>query len=224
MRHHNANSRRALAARQEPTMSAPSPTVCVVDDDDSARNGVQRLLALSGHRVECFASARELLDGGHHLRADCLVLDLCMPGIDGLALQEELRRVGHRGPIVFLTGYGDVPSSVTAMKRGAIDYLEKPVDADDLLAAVGSALRWEAERKERAEEARAAQGKLATLTPREREVLGEVLRGLLNKQVAGRLGISEKTVKVHRGRVMEKLGAGSVLDLALVVRVAGLET
>jgi FixJ family two-component response regulator len=187
--------------------------IFVVDDDPSARGGIARLLASTGHRVEAFASAGEYLAREPHAGPCCLVLDLKMPGMSGLELQERLRERGHDLPIVFVTGHGDVPASVRAMKGGAVDFLLKPFGADDLLSAVTAAMeRGRAEAAER-EEASALVARWQTLTPREREVLALVVTGLLNKQVASRLAISEKTVKVHRARVMEKMGAHSLAEL-----------
>ncbi len=194
-------------------MTTESALIFVVDDDPSARTGIARLLASIGHRVEAFASPGEFLGREPHRGPCCLVLDLQMPGMDGLELQELLHERGHELPIVFVTGYGDVPSSVRAMKGGAVDFLEKPFGGEELLRAVGAAMeRGRAESLAR-EETSALAARAASLTPRERDVLALVVTGLLNKQVAARLGISEKTVKVHRARVMEKMAAHSLAEL-----------
>ena len=163
-------------------------------------------------------SQQAILDAGTADTAACLVLDLQMPGLDGLELVDELRARGVETPVVFITGHADVPTSVRAMKAGAVEFLEKPFDDEQLLAAVREAVeRDRADRRDR-EDIAALEELAATLTTREKEVMALVVEGLLNKQIAGRLGISEKTVKVHRGRVMEKMEAGSLAEL---VRLAG---
>ena len=187
--------------------------VLVVDDDPSLRAALRRLLRADGYDVEMFASAAALLEHEIGDRPTCLVLDLCMPGLDGLSLQERLQ-VGGRAPsVVFLSGHGDVPTSVRAMKGGAIDFLEKPVDADALLAAIERALERDATASRERRDRRELAGRYATLTGREREVLSLVVAGLLNKVVAEHLGASAKTIKVHRGRVMAKMRAGSLAEL-----------
>jgi len=197
------------------------PVVFVVDDDLSARRGIQRLLAATGHRVEAFASPGDFFDHEPHEGPCCLVLDLQMPEMTGLELQERLHQRGHDLPIVFVTGHGDVPSSVQAMKGGAIDFLLKPFEAEELVRAVEAALaRGRAEAAER-EDLAALTERWSALTQREREVASLVVAGLLNKQVAGRLGISEKTVKVHRARVMEKTGATSFAELVRLAQRLG---
>jgi FixJ family two-component response regulator len=187
--------------------------VCVVDDDPAVRRSLARLLASAGYAVETFASATEFLARAPYAGPCCLLLDMRMPGVTGLELQEALAAVGRRMSIVFVTGHVDVPMSVRAMKRGAADLLTKPVDDQDLLAAVHRALARDAE--DLGEEARVAEirRRVTLLTPRETEVFSLVVTGMLNKQIASALGISEKTVKVHRARVMEKMRAGSVADL-----------
>jgi RNA polymerase sigma factor (sigma-70 family) len=192
--------------------------VFVVEDDPSMRRSIERLLRSAGHGVESFGSAGEFLEREPNDAACCLVLDVQMPELTGLELQQALQRSGAALPIVFITGFGDVPTSVRAIKSGAEDFLEKPFKDSDLLDAVHRALersrRTRAARRELAELER----KLGSLTPRERQVLELVVEGLLNKQIASRLGIAEKTVKVHRGRAMRKMRADSLADL---VRMAG---
>ena len=194
-------------------MSESDPVVCVLDDDPQVRKALGRLLRSAGHRVELFASAREFLEHEGGNRPGCLVSDLRMPELDGLDLFAMLRVSGQRMPIVFITGYGDVPTSVGAMKSGAVDFLTKPVDEDDLLQAVKRALQRDARTRRTATEHRQLAARFAALTPREGEVLDLVVQGLLNKQIAGRLGTSEHTIKVHRRRVMQKMGATSLAQL-----------
>jgi FixJ family two-component response regulator len=203
-------------------MSGRAPTVYVVDDEPATLKAVGRLLRAAGWSVAPFASPEEFLAKLDPAAPGCLVLDMSMPKLSGLEVQQALETRGCALPVVFLTGRSDVPSSVKAMKRGAADFLTKPVDEMDLLAAVGRAVERDASaRKDRAEVA-AVRERLATLTPREREVLERVISGKLNKQIAAELGTAEKTVKVHRGRVMEKTGAASVADLVRLAQRAGI--
>lgn len=173
--------------------------------------------------MQAFASAEDLLDQLPHRRAGCIVLDVRMPGLDGMALQRELERADSDLPIVFITAHGDIPMSVKAMKRGAADFLTKPVDSDALLRAVAGAIRKRKRERGDREESQAIRGLLDSLTPREYEVFTYLLTGLLNKQVGAELGITEKTVKVHRGRVMEKLGVHSVAELVHMAHKLGIE-
>ena len=189
------------------------PIVFVIDDDDSVRRSLERLLRSVGLDVQTFSTARDFLDQGLPDRPCCVVLDLRLPGPSGLELQESLIRAGHDVPIIFISGHADVPSSVHAIKAGAVDFLQKPFSDQALLDIIHGALRRDrAARQERAEIA-GIRLRFDTLTPRERDVLALVIQGRLNKQIAGDLGISEKTVKFHRGRVMEKTQAGSVAEL-----------
>ncbi|MDI1476242.1 response regulator [Polyangium sp. y55x31] len=198
-------------------MTQKERTVFVVDDDPSVLRGLERLLRSAGYVVEAHASPRAFLERAPADRPGCVVVDLRMPEIGGLDLQEEFARRGFPLPLIFLTGHGDVPSSVRAMKGGAIDFLSKPCDDTDLLAAVERALARDAEARAARAEKEAVRARFAALTPREREVALLVAQGLLNKQIAAELGAAEKTIKVHRGRVMEKLGAESLADLVRLV-------
>jgi len=181
-------------------------TVFLVDDDAGVLKAVSRLLRGRGYDVRPYASSREFLD--HHDPAvpGCAVLDVAMPDFDGLALQQALIAGESHRPVIFITGKGDVPTSVRAMKAGAIDFLTKPVSDEVLIEAVARAKKQDADARKRHAELTAIRAKIATLTPREREVLGHVVAGRLNKQIAGDLGTVEKTIKVHRSRMMEKLG------------------
>jgi FixJ family two-component response regulator len=202
-------------------MTAPEPTVFVVDDEASVRKSLGRLLKAAGFRVEVFASAGEFLRRQPDLGGGCVVLDVQMPDLNGLDLQKALAAADRPLPIIFITGHGDIPTSVRAMKAGATDFLAKPFDQKDLLAAIGRALQQSQKESKGYDESAEAKRRLATLTPREGEVLLHVLAGLLNKQIAAALGASEKTIKVHRGRVMHKMQVQSVADLVRLCEKAG---
>jgi FixJ family two-component response regulator len=197
-------------------------TVFLVDDDAGVLKALSRLLRAKGYDVRPFASPTNFL-AHHDARVPgCAVFDVSMPGLDGLALQQALTADDAQRPIIFLTGKGDIPTSVRAMKAGAIDFLTKPVSDEELLAAI--ARGEEQDRKDRfvRSELSAIQARIATLTPREREVFAHVVAGKLNKQIAGDLGTVEKTIKVHRGRMMEKLGLRTVADLVRMAQKAGI--
>jgi FixJ family two-component response regulator len=199
------------------------PTVFVVDDDPSVRKGLARLLKSAGYAVESFASAREFLDrASHDEGAGCVVLDVRMPGLSGLELQRELKALTPPISIIFITGYGDISVSVRAMKDGATDFLAKPIHDQDLLRAVQQALTRNSQDRTRYAELSELQQRADTLTPREREVMALVVRGRLNKQVAGELGTVEKTIKVHRARVMEKMNVTSLADLVVAAEKLGI--
>ena len=214
MKQVNAMAREKTAA----TLPELTSNVFLIDDDASVRRALTRLIKSAGHRVEAFASGGAFLQARSRANGPaCLVLDVRMPGISGLDLQGELQRRHSILPIIFITGHGDVPMSVKAMKSGAVDFLPKPVKDTDLLQAIEQALVRAARDHAEHEELEEIQRRLSTLTPREREVMALIVRGLLNKQVAFELGTVEKTIKVHRARVMEKM---QVESLAELVRIA----
>lgn len=193
------------------------PVVYVVDDDPSFLRGVGRRLRVAGFEVREFGSADAFLTGRRSAERGCAVVDLHMPRIDGLALQAQLAPRHDTLPLIFLTGGGDVRTSVHAMKRGAVDFLTKPVAGDELVAAVRTALARDAEQRQASQAAAAARQRWETLTPRQREVCALVVRGLLNEQIAGELGTSERTVKAHRVEVMQRMGVGSVAELVRLI-------
>jgi FixJ family two-component response regulator len=196
--------------------------VCVVDEDAAVRESLVRLLGTAGWRVASFASAEDFLERASLADVACIVLDNQMPGMSGLALLAHLSREGSPPPVVFLTGDRDAETGVAAMKLGAVDFLVKPADDEVLVAAIRRALARHACERERALEREAYRTLVARLSPREREVMEHVIRGRLNKQIAADLDIAEQTVKQHRGRVMEKIGARSVPELVRVCEATGL--
>jgi FixJ family two-component response regulator len=194
-------------------MKEPDAIVYVVDDDNLVRRGLESLVKSSGLCVETFPSALEFMEANRPDAPGCLVLDVRMPGLGGLELQRQLAEMDVRIPIIFITGHGDIPIAVRAMREGAFDFLTKPIRGPDLLDAIERAIARDRElRKERAELAELRM-RFASLTPRETEVLNLVIAGLLNKQIAGKLGASELTIKTHRAHVMEKTGADSLAHL-----------
>jgi FixJ family two-component response regulator len=196
-----------------PRVNAAQERVFVVDDDPAVVRSLTRLLRAGGFEAAGFESPEEFLRRLPPDADGCAVLDFSMPGLDGLTLQRELQTRGHALPIVFLTGRGDIPTTVQAMKNGAVDFLSKPVDARILLAAVREALEVGQAGRQRRRETVEVHRRIESLTRREREVLEGIVAGKLNKQIAGTLGIREKTVKVHRGRVMEKMNVSSLAEL-----------
>lgn len=195
-------------------------TVFVVDDDDSVRKSIANLLRATGYATRAFASAREFLDYSGN-ESGCIILDLCMPETSGLDLQEQLAGRDYHPPIIFLSGQGNVPSTALALKKGAVDFHEKPVDGDVLLATVTEAMQRDQKHREARQQAAEITARLAKLSAREYEVMQHVIAGNLNKQIAFALGISEKTVKVHRARVMDKMQVQSVAELVRMTEKAG---
>jgi len=202
-------------------VSAAAELVGVVDDDQSIRRGLRRLFKSAGYAAETFASAEDYLAREFFEGPTCLVLDVRMPGLNGLGLQKELEARAGCEQIIFITGHKDVPTCTQAMKNGAVDFLLKPFDSDELIEAVNKALFRGKDCLRKRAERRQARGLIDKLTPREFEVLRFVIIGLLNKQIAAELKTAEKTVKVHRGRVMQKLGLTSVPDLVRLTQAAG---
>ena len=215
----------AIASRSNEVLTMPDMTsiVFVVDDDVSVRESLEFLIKSAGWQPETFASAREFLSRSRVTRPSCLVLDVTLPGLNGLELQQQLAdRIDM--PIIFITGHGDVPMSVKAMKAGAVEFLTKPFRDDVLLAAIRGAIERSRAALHLDSEMRALRNCYESLTPREREVMALVVSGLLNKQVGGELGISEITVKAHRGQVMRKMKADSLPDLVTMAARLGLRS
>ena len=202
-------------------MTRQGVVVHVVDDDERVRAALSRLFRAESFEVRTYACAREFVERGTDGLGGCVVLDLNMPGISGFDLLETLVHDPDGLPVLFLTGYGDIPASVRAMKAGAVDFLTKPVDPDRLLAAVGVALARDAEQRRHRDQVRAIQSCFDELTPREREVFDLLVTGMLNKQVGAALGTTERTVKAHRAQVMRKLRVTSVAELVRVATTLG---
>ena len=203
-------------------MNTKTPVVCVVDDDQDVLHSLDRLLRASGLAVLTFGAAQEFLEQCH-AHSGCILLDVQMPKLSGIDLQAELSARNIQTPIVFLTGHGDIPTSVRAMKNGAADFLTKPYRAKDLLAAIHSAIEKDRQRREAEDEKEIIRGRMAALTQREADVFRLVIAGMLNKQIGGELGICERTVKVHRARVMRKMQVASVAELTRLAERCRLE-
>jgi len=199
-----------------------SPVVLVVDDDASVREALTELFRSVGLRVETFGSATEFLQSRLPEAPGCLVLDVRLPGLSGLDFQGELAKAGIRIPIIFITGHGDIPMSVKAMKAGAVEFLTKPFREQDMLDAIQVALEKDRARREQDKKVTDLRGLFDSLTNREQEVIGLVTAGLMNKQIAAEIGVSEITVKVHRGNVMRKMGAKSLADLVRMADALGI--
>ncbi len=194
-------------------MDEETPIVYVVDDDKSIRESLDSLIRSVGFRVSAFASGSEFFEAKREDAPSCLILDVRLPGLGGLDLQGELNRAGVEVPIIFISGHGDIPMTVKAMKAGAIEFLTKPFREQDLLDAIGQAILLDVEQRRARGEIVELQTRFEKLTPREREVMQWVVAGMLNKQIAYRLGVSEITVKTHRSQVVQKMQADSVADL-----------
>lgn len=204
-----------------PVSAAEDPIVFVVDDDPLTRGALSSLFRSIGLQVKAFASASELLKYPLPAVPSCLVLDIRMPRISGFDLQNELDRLGIRMPIIFITGHGDIPMSVKAMKSGAVDFLTKPFRDQEMLDAVSGALERDQNRRNEEKANSEMRARFELLTPRERQIMSLVTAGFMNKQVADKVGISEMTVKIHRGHVMRKMGTKTLADLVLVAENLG---
>ena len=202
--------------------SAEQPIVFVIDDDESMRRALTNLFQSVGLRVEVFGSALELLQSSLPDVASCLVLDVRLPGLSGLDFQTELAKANIHIPIIFMTGHGDIPMTVRAMKAGAVDFLTKPFRHQEMLDAVATAIERDRKRRKDEKMISNAQALFETLTPRERDVLALVAAGFMNKQIAAEFGIAEITVKIHRGHIMKKMGTRSLADLVRIAEMLGI--
>jgi RNA polymerase sigma factor (sigma-70 family) len=203
-------------------MTEAASIVYVVDDDPSVRRAIKRLVGSMGLQVELFGSAQEFLQGPRPEVPSCLVLDIRLPGMSGLDFQRQLAEAGIHIPVIFITAHGDIPMTVRAMKAGAVEFLTKPFRDQDLLDAIQAALARDRAQRQQQAEINTLRQRLESLTPREREVLPLVVSGLLNKQIAGELGTSESTVKVHRSQLMRKMGADSLAELVRLAERIGI--
>ena len=197
-------------------------SVYIIDDDPSVRTGLTRIVKAAGINVESFESAGAFLSSDKYKEHGCILLDVHMPEMTGPELQEKLIEAGSSMPIIFLSAHGDIPTTVKSLKKGAVDFLEKPVDQEDLMAAIQVSLEQDLETRAKRTEYDSILEHIKTLTPREHEVMSFVITGMLNKQIAAEMDISEETVKIHRGRVMQKLGIVSVAELVRICEKAGI--
>ena len=198
--------------------------IAIVDDDPSVQRGLQRLIRSAGWKAETFASAQEFLARSRAESPNCVLLDLQLPGLSGLELQKRMAEVGLEIPIVFLTGHGDIPASVQAMKAGAVQFLTKPVDEQELLQAIKEAVERDRRTRQQHDEMNELRGRYESLTAREQEVMQQVISGMLNKQIAAELNITEDTVKFHRGHIMRKMRADSLADLVRMAKDLAIPT
>ena len=205
-------------------MKELKPVVFIVDDDSSVRRSLERLIQSMGLTAKSYASAREFLQSGHGEETGCLVLDMRMPEVSGLELQEKMTKAGILLPIIFISGHSTVPMSVRAMKAGALDFLQKPFDEQDLLEAIYRAIDRSRQGQAKREELKELEARVRSLTPKEYEVFTWVITGIPNKNIADRLATAEKTVKVHRASIMKKMGAQSVADLVRMAEKAGIRS
>jgi FixJ family two-component response regulator len=207
--------------KSAPAKETGKPTVLVVEDDESVRGALANLFQSVGLDVKLFGSASEMLQSGLPARASCLVLDVRLPGLSGLDFQTELAKTNTHIPIIFMSGHGDIPMTVRAMKSGAIDFLTKPFRDQDMLDAVSTAIERDRKRREAQSIISNLQTRFETLTPREREIFALVSSGLMNKQIAAELGLAEITVKIHRGHITRKMGAKSLAELVRQAEALG---
>lgn len=220
---HHSDSWRTGGTEKYKTTAPASPAVFIIDDDASVRRSISRLIRSAGYRSNSFGSAREFLASDCPGQGPaCLVLDVRLPDLGGLDLQNELQKANVKLPIVFITGHGSIRMSVKAMKSGAVDFLPKPIQAADLLRAIEQGLARAADERAHQEEIESIERRIETLTPREREVMVLVVKGYLNKQIAFELGTAEKTIKVHRARVMDKMDVDSLAELVRLVARLGI--
>ncbi|MBR0705270.1 MULTISPECIES: response regulator transcription factor [Bradyrhizobium] len=207
---------------KQPQASAGDPVVLIVDDDPSMRRALTNLFQSVGLKVEAFSSAAEIMEAKPPAVPSCLVLDIRLPGLSGLDLQADLAKANIHTPIIFITGHGDIPMTVRAMKSGAVDFLTKPVRDQDMLDAVQAAIERDRKRRDAEKSISGVRSRFEGLTPRERDVLSLVASGLMNKQVAAELGLAEITVKIYRGQIMRKMGAKSLADLVRMTDALGI--